>query len=206
MAGAEALEVTPKPAPCLGGAQAAAQPSPCCPPEKGTGSLWVSPSPPSLGFPCALGLQDLTCPLSSTEERPCHCFAIRKLRHRRTAVQLCQSRDCSTSSPATALLQKPLSGTLLPPASLQGPTATCNWHSSHGPAPSRGNLHQDQALRRDSAPSPEGAWLLSPSRTRARGSSPLLRVVLPCHWGLVTSPSFSPPEVSPWGGRDTTSL
>lgn len=174
MVGAEALEVTLQPATCLGGTLGCSPPLTLLSPGKGTGSIWVSPSPPSLGRPHALGLGDLTLPPSSTEKRPCCCLAIGKLRHRRTAVQLCLSRDCSASPPASALLQKPLSGALLPSASLLGPVSAHIWHFSHGPAPSWGNLHQDQAIRRGSAPGPRGAWLLSPRGTGAQGSSSLL--------------------------------
>lgn len=182
----------------------AALPSSCCLLGKGTGSLWVLPSRPSPGSPRALGLGDL----SSTEDRPCCCLAIGKSQHG-TAVQLCRSRDCSASPPASVLLQKPLSGTLLPSASL---LRACTRHFGHGPAHSWDNLHQDQAIRRSSSPGPKEAWLLSPSGTGAQGSSPLLRggcALSPCTSGARPIPQLHPPpppEVSPWGGRNTMSF
>lgn len=97
------------------------------PMAKGTGSLWVSPLPPSLGCPPALGLSAFTFSSSATE-RPCR----HKLKHR-SGTKLCLSRVFSASLPATAWPHKPLSAFLLGPASAPS-ILTMAWHLFGAPS------------------------------------------------------------------------
>lgn len=125
-------------------------------------------------------------------QRPSCCLATGKLRHKRIAVKLCPSRDCSASPPARALLQKPLSGTLL-----CGPARTCmSPHLALQPPASTlpGNLRQDQAVRRGSSPGQREFGCSAPVGQVLEGAPLCSGGILPpyCAYGAGPVPRFSP--------------